>query len=420
MSLSRRRMAMAACLLAALPLFADRSATTVHAVGTISLQATFTSVSYGWSRVERWNDSDANWPAQYYISGGRNDQTGQRATFFGTAEPLGSQFLLYYAPHWSTGTKTVPVLLVMGAADNVDREYADPNLNGSGTCGASTCPSTGLMQSLDGSGYKVFAVDFANMQGDNLQQAQTISDALQVVRSKTGQSQVDVVAWSKGGFPARMYVSSVKPTWGRAYQNDVRKLVLLGNPNAGLDYIFAHGAPGNILIYPECGGAQDGPSAHIQYECYGVFYNHPELSVYNDGGYNAFVGQRQMLARWDGTYGIDQSTQDWYTTYNGGQGVTSYGYGIQTAINQGSLVSTLQNSPIPTSVTTDLLCGDAANMPGFYNENRGTSDGLVFLASCESTTGIPGPHNITEVVGDNHLMLGWESSAVSQIKSWLG
>jgi hypothetical protein len=59
-------------------------------------------------------------------------------------------------------------------------------------------------------------------------------------------------------------------------------------------------------------------------------------------------------------------------------------------------------------------------MPGFYNENRGPSDGLVFVASCSSTTGIPGPHNVTEIVGDNHLMLGWESTAESQIKSWLG
>jgi hypothetical protein len=395
--------------------------TPVGAVGTLTLQATFTTVSYGWAQVERYNDTDPNWPSGgYYPSDGRNNQTGQRATFFGTAQPLGSQFLLYYAPGWNTGSKTVPVLLVMGAADNVDREYADPGLNGAGTCGASSCPSTGLMQYLSGAGYRVFAVNFSNMQGDNYQQAQTISDALQVIRSRTGQSQVDVVAWSKGAFPARMYVAGVKPSWGRGYQGDVRKLIMLGGPQGGLDYVFAHGAPGNILIYPECGGSQDGPSAHIQYECYGVFYNHPELSIDNDGGYNTYLGQRQMLARWDGTYGVDESTQDWYTTYYGGQGYTSYGYGIVTAMNEGSLVSTVQSTPLPATVTTDLLCGGSANMPGFYNENRGPSDGLVFLASCESTTGIPGPHNVTEVVGDNHLMLGWESSAESQITSWLG
>lgn len=392
----------------------------VAAVGTLSLQATYTTVSYGWSQVERYNDTDPNWPAQYYPSDGRDNQTGQRATMFGTAQPLGSQFLLYYAPGWNTGSKTVPVLLVMGANDNVDREYADPGLNGAGTCGTTSCPSTGLMQYLSGKGYRVFAVDFGNMQGDNYQQAQTISDALQVVRQKTGQSQVDVVAWSKGAFPARMYVESVKPSWGRAYQNDVRKLLLLGGPNGGLDYVFAHGTAGEVSIWPECGGTLNGPSPHIQYECYGVFYNHPELSIYNDGGYNTYLGQRQMLARWDGTYGVDESQQDWYTTYYGGQGYTSYGYGIDQAISEGSLVSAVQSGSIPTTVTTDLLCGGTANMPGFYNENRGPSDGLVFVASCEATAGIPGPHNVTEIAGDNHLLLGWESTAESQIATWLG
>ena len=390
------------------------------AVGTLTLQATFTSVSYGWSKVERYQDTDLNWPAQQYLADGRNDQTGQRATFFGTTEPSGSQFLLYHAPGWSTGTKTVPVLLVMGANDNVDREFADPGLNGSGTCGALSCPTTGLMQYLNARGYKVFAVDFANMQGNNYEWAQTISDALQVVRSKTAQSLVDVVAWSKGAFPARMYVESIKPTWGRAYQNDVRKLILLGGPNGGYDYVFAHGTQGEVSIWPECGGSLNGPSPHVDYMCFGVFYHHPELSIYNTEGYDVFAGQRQMIARWDGTYGVDQSQQDWYTTYYGGQGFTSYGFGIDTAVSQGSLVSALQSGSVPTSITTDLLCGGAANMPGFYNENRGASDGLVFVASCTSTAGIPGPHNVTEIVSDNHLLLGWESTAESQISTWLG
>ncbi|HEV7677256.1 MAG TPA: lipase [Candidatus Dormibacteraeota bacterium] len=419
--MSRRRTALLACMLSALPVAAlGRGTAAVEAVGTISLQATFTSVSYGWTRVERWNDSDPSWPAQQYVAGGRDDQTGQRATFFGSAEPAGSQFLLYYAPHWSTGSKTVPVLLVMGANDNVDREFADPNLNGAGTCGATSCPNTGLMQYLDGSGYRVFAVNFANMQGDNLQQAQTISDALQVVRQRTGESKVDVVAWSKGAFPARMYVSGVAPTWGRAYQGDVRKLVLLGGPNGGLDYVFGHGTAGDALIYPECGGALNGPSPHYQYVCFGVWYSHPELSIDNAGGSDPYLGQRQMLARWDGTYGVDQTQQDWYTTYYGGQGFVSTGNGIDSAISHGSLVARTRSAGVPSGVSSYLLCGGTANMPGFVNENRGPSDGLVFLASCDDTTGFGGPTSVTEVVGDNHLLLGWESAAVSQIRTWLG
>ena len=392
----------------------------VGAVGTVTLQATFSSVSYGWSKVERWNDTDPNWPAEHYLPDGRMDQTGQRATFFGTGEPPGSAFLMYYAPGWNTGSKTTPVLLVPGAADNVDREYADPDANGAGTCGVTSCPSTGLMQYLSGQGYRVFAVQFANTQGDNYEQAQTISDAIQVVKADLSVSSVDVVAWSKGATPARMYPASVKPSWGRGYQGDVSKLILLGGANKGLDYSFAHGDPGNILVYPECGGSLNGPSATINYTCYGVLYSHPELSIYSTSGYDTYRGQRQMLYRWDGTYGIDESTTDWYTVYNGGQGYYSYGYGIQYAINQGSIIATIRAASVPSSVSTYLLCGGSANMYGFYNENRGPSDGLVFEQSCQDTAGFATVAGNTLLSGDNHLQLGWESTAMSTIKGWLG
>ncbi|HEV3230821.1 MAG TPA: lipase, partial [Candidatus Dormibacteraeota bacterium] len=212
--------------LVAAPLLAT---TPVAAVGTVSLQATFTSVSYGWTKVERWKDTGTGWPTEHYLGDGRMDQTGQRKTFFGTGEPPAANFLMYYAPGWNTGSKAVPVLLVPGAADNVDREYANPSI-GPQNCGASSCPSTGLMQNLSGAGYRVFGVQFANTQDDNYTQAQTISDAIGVIKSDLGVSQVDVIAWSKGVIPARMYAASVKPSWGRSYQNDIRKLILLGGP----------------------------------------------------------------------------------------------------------------------------------------------------------------------------------------------
>ncbi len=388
--------------------------------GNIRLLGTYTSVQYGWQQVELWQDTYASWPAQQYPHDSRDDQTGQRLTFFGAPEPPGSEFLLYYAPGWNTGTHTVPVLLVMGAADTVDREYADPNIGGSGTCGSLSCPTTGLMQDLSSQGYRVFAVNFANPQGDNYQWAQSIADAIEVIRQQTGASKVNLLAWSKGAFAARMYVASVVPSWGRAYQGDVLKLILLGGPNKGLDYTFAHGTEGDVLVYPECGGSLNGPVAHTGYTCYDVYYYHPELSIYSTGGYDVYAGQRQMLARWDGTYGVDETQVDWYTTYYGGQGYVSYSFGIQYAINQGSLVSTLQAHAIPTTVSTYLLCGGDPDIPLFYNETRGPSDGVIFESSCLSTTGIPGPLSTTLVTGDNHLQLGWESKAVSAIVGWLG
>ncbi|HEY3609895.1 MAG TPA: lipase, partial [Pseudonocardiaceae bacterium] len=329
-------------------------------------------------------------------------------------QPPGSQFLLYRAPGWQSNAGKA-VLLVMGAADDVDREYSDPAAGGSGTCGVLNCPTTGLMQFLSGQGYRVFAVNFADTQGDNYEWAQTISDALSRVKAETGTTSVDLVSWSKGAFAARMYVAGVAPSWGRAYQNDVAKLVLIGNPNGGLDYTFAHGTEGNPLIYPQCGGSLNGPSPSQSYVCFGILYPQPNLSI--DSVY--FTGQRQMLARLDGTYGVDETQQDWFTTYYGGTGFVSTSKGIAEAMGKGSLVATIQASTVPAAVPTYLLCGGSPTLLGFYDENRGPSDGVVFDTSCAATTGIGQVAGLTMVTGDNHLMLGWESTAEHAIGGWL-
>jgi hypothetical protein len=92
--------------------------------------------------------------------------------------------------------------------------------------------------------------------------------------------------------------------------------------------------------------------------------------------------------------------------------------GIQYAISHGSLVATIQQTGIPAAVPTYLLCGGAPTIPGFYNENRGPSDGVVFTASCQDTTGIASPA-ASRISGDNHLMLGWGPSAEATIAGWL-
>ena len=384
------------------------------AVGTLSLLGTTAGVAHGWDSVEHWNDTDSDWPVTHYLADGRQNQTGETATLFGSPQPHGSQFLLYRAPGWNVNAGA-PVLLVMGANDDVDREYSDPAAGGAGTCGVSACPTTGLMQFLSGQGFRVFAVDFADTQGDNLEWAQTISDALSRVKAETGTTSVDLVAWSKGAFAARMYVASVAPSWGRPYQGDVAKLVLIGNPNGGLDYTFAHGTEGNPLIYPECGGTLNGPSPSQSYVCFGVLRSEPNLAITSQ----FFTGQRQMLARWDGTFGVDETQDDWFTTYYGGTGFISTSNGIQQAIDAGSLVATIQSSPVPASVPTYLLCGGSPTILGFFNEDRGPSDGVVFDASCTATRGIGDVAGSTLVAGDNHLMLGWETTAMQTVGGWL-
>jgi hypothetical protein len=113
------------------------------------------------------------------------------------------------------------------------------------------------------------------------------------VRDRRGEA--DPVAWSKGAFAPRLYVSSVAPSWGRPYQDNVARLILMGNPNGGLDYTFTHGTEGNPQIYPECGGSFNGPSPSQSYVCFVIFYSELNLSI--NSAY--FTGQRQMMGRRD-------------------------------------------------------------------------------------------------------------------------
>jgi hypothetical protein len=88
-------------------------------------------------------------------------------------------------------------------------------------------------------------------------------------------------------------------------------------------------------------------------------------------------------------------------------------------MNNGSLVATIQSTPVPASVPTYLLCGGSPTLIGFYDETRGPSDGVVFDKSCQATVGIADVAGSTMITGDNHLMLGWESGAEQAIGTWL-
>lgn len=382
------------------------------------LEATFTSVANGWALVERWRNTNPNFTQEDFPLDGRGDQDGQRATFFGASRPHSSRFLLYYAPGWDTNPRSTPVLLVHGANYNADLAWANPAEAGPYACGAATCPSTGLMQFLSTRGYKVFALNFPHRQGDNYFWAQHIHDAIQVIKARTGAARVDIVAWSKGAFAARMYVSNVQ-TWGDAYAGDVRKLILIGSPNAGTDWTFRHGWSHNFLIWPECGGRVNGPSPHTWMVCWGLWRSHPELSVYRTQTGDFFPGARQMLARWDSVYPLPLWEQDSWSTYYGGWGGYTFGYGIQFAMDQGSLVSTVLNANIPASVQVYLLSGNAADIPGIHNEHTGPSDGIVFVASSTNTRGISTVSGNVILNGLNHLKLIWADASMNQIENWL-
>ncbi|HEX7114589.1 MAG TPA: hypothetical protein VF193_05620 [Steroidobacter sp.] len=379
------------------------------------LEATYTSsISNGWVRVERWRDPSSAFTQETFPPDGRGDQSGQRVTFFGgDATPHSSRFLVYYAPGWNTNSRPVPVLLVHGANQDADLAWADPNEAGAYGCGRASCPSSGLMQALASDGFKVFAIGFPHKNGDGYFWAEQIHDAIEVIQQRTGATTVDVVAWSKSAFNARMYVSSVKKSWGTAYQADVRRLIMLGGPNNGIDLSFRHGWTFSLTVYPECGGVINGPTPHDALVCFGVWRNGPQWTYSS----SYFPGSAQMLKRWDSTYGLPVAEQDWYTTYYGGWGFFTHGNGI-TAYLGASLVNTVRTAGTDPSVRVHNLCGNQNDIALLHNEHTGPSDGVVFIASCNDTTGITN-HGGSAVISVNHLELGWDTPAVNQIKSWL-
>ena len=108
----------------------------------------------------------------------------------------------------------------------------------------------GLAAFFAARGRRVFAVTFAHKHGCNLLQAQQLNLAIQRVRELTDARRVDVLAHSKGGVAARALASGVREPWMTPYKGDIRRLVLVGAPNAGIDYSFRHPVA-NLALVPE-------------------------------------------------------------------------------------------------------------------------------------------------------------------------
>ncbi|MEQ7154670.1 esterase/lipase family protein [Brevundimonas aurifodinae] len=382
--------------------------------GPTTLEATYSSgIQNGWVRVERWRDTTSAFTQEAFPPDGRGDQTGQRATYFADASPHSSKFLMYYAPGWNTGTRPVPVLLVHGANQDADVAWADPNEAGPYGCGRYSCPSTGMMQSLSGAGYKVFALGLPHKNGDGYFWSEQIADAIAIIKSRTGATQVDVVAWSKAASNARMYVSNVRRSWGTNYRGDIRRLILLGSANNGIDLSFRHGWTFSLVVYPECGGVINGPTPHDYLVCYGAWREGAEWTYAS----TYFPGSAQLLKRWDATYALPTYEQDWYTTFHGGQGFYSSGPGIDAYLGA-SLVNTIRNAPSPSGVRIHNLCGNQNDIALLHNEHTGPSDGVVFIQSCRDIVGVTN-HGGSATLAVNHLELGWEATALTQVRSWL-
>jgi len=402
-------------------------------VPNLAFEAAYDEIEHGWVRAERWSIESPAIPEDPFFPDARSEQSDQQLTFFGSDPTPGpEQVVIQFGPGWDTNQRT-PVVLVHGADDPPDRAWAFPGVAGPYGCGAAECPDEGLMQALAAADIPVFAITFPHKQGDNYMWAEQIHAAIQVVRELTCADEVDLIAWSKGTVAARMYASSLTEDWGTPYQDDVRKLILIGGPNLGMDYAFRYGSGPNATVWPP--GMLHGPTPHHE-QLIGIqVVDRSEYAIYETAGGYYYRGQAQMLARWDEVYDLvymannglgPYATVDTLSTYYGEDmyaGTLARGYGIQYAIDQSSVIDALVDAGIPASVETYLLCSEVGGqedyMVGIPNEISGPSDGVVFVQSCAAPDGIGTIGGIEVLQGLNHLELGWAPPARQAVLGWL-
>lgn len=296
---------------------------------------------------------------------------------FGTDTPHSGDALLHFAGKIPDGVEPkTPVLLVHGANKN-GNFYWDPKEDGS---------NKGLAQHLRDEGHPTYAITFAHNQDDNFLQAEQIANAIAEIKKDTGAEKVDLVAHSKGGVSARIYTSDLRMEGVEStpYQHDVRRLVLVGAPNRGVDYIFRHPSANYALLQSSDKQLLNAPSS---WEKTGMFPFFRDVSEngYSNEGPDYFPGQDQLLADLSDEHTLGITEPDWATTYNGGTGLQSVSKGIQHYIDQGgNLIEKLNQNPPDPEIEVAVLAGNRANIPGILNEYTGPSDGLVFVDSALS------------------------------------
>ncbi len=327
-----------------------------------------------WERTDVIQDRDELFVQQNFHPRGKH-RNKEVIAAFGTDTPHSGDALLHYAgaPPKGAPNREAPVLLIHGA--NKDGNFFwDPQENGS---------NQGLAQELRDRGHEVYALTFAHNQDDNFIWTEQVANAIAEIKKQTGSEKVDLVAHSKGAVPARMYVSNVRrdDVEMTPYQGDVRRLVLVGAPNGGVDYTFRHPSANYALMSPSNHPMLNAPPSWDSATYFGLPKNLSEQGYGKDGP-DYYPGQRQILANLSERYPLSVFEPDWYTTYHGGRGFVSNSKGIDHHIAEGdNLIQRMAEASIPEEVEVALLAGNKANIPGILNEYTGPSDGLVFVSS---------------------------------------
>ncbi len=317
-----------------------------------------------WSAIERLEDPDRTLlSADTFNTATEWPENINYAPFirqsFGTARP-GSHSALLHMGLSETVANGTPILMVHGAGDNGSRSFVT------------------MASRLDRTGRPVYALTFAHPHGDVFKQAELIADAIARIRHRTGAEQVDLVAHSKGGTSASIYLSNAANTdWGRpdyasagtVYRGDVRRAVFIATPLAGTDTTFRWTANNYAALDSDTALT---PSSWSTYYPAGAasWWNSVDLSAQDhlsaDG--DLFPGQRQILARQpytlpgeNPTLGAYALQQDWYTTYEGGVGFFSSSAGIDAAIaDGGDVISRIAATGVDPDVELFILAGRSA------------------------------------------------------------
>ncbi len=386
---------------------------TAHGTGDLVLEPLLVTSSSDWERIELLEDRSSFFTKEPFAPESRRMLKDIRAGFDGDAEPPSSRFLLHAAKGWDrTDDKLPPILLVHGAIVDATKSWGAGAFKGRG--------GAGLAARLAATGRRVFAITFAHPHGDNWMQTEQVANAIARVRALTGAPQVDLVAHSKGGVPARIYCSSLRKPGMTAFRGDVRRLALVGCANEGIDVAFAY----PNLNYWVIMNKASSPLVWTDALLYGVWTDLRARSLYASGG--CFPGQSQVLRRWDSVYGLYESDEqfDVVTTYNGGHGKVSNSLGIDHAIKEGGdLIARLDKAGVDRRVSVVLLAGSKPAVMGFTGERRGPSDGLLLVRSALATDGITraGAKVLRrDVLHLNHIELIYAEPAMRWIEVALG
>jgi triacylglycerol lipase len=373
--------------------------------------------SADWERLELLEDAAPFFVREPFTETSRQDEDEIIAAFAGEKEPSSGRFILHVArAPAKPDPDAPPVLLVPGAVVDATTSFGRSSFKGRG--------GVGLAASLAKTGRQVFAITFAHPHGCNWLQSEQVANAIARIRAITGAARVDVVAHSKGAVAARLYASDLRKPGMTRFRGDIRRLVLIGAPNAGIDVAFAYPNLNYWVIHNQA----SSPVVWTEALCYGTWTNLRPRSLYSapEGG-GAFAGQAQMLRRWDGVYGLyraDPNQWDVETTYNGGRGRVSVSPGIDRAIEDGGgLMARLEKTGVDKRVEIALLAGTKPALMGFVGERRGPSDGLVLVRSALASEGLAraGAKIVRrDTLCLSHVELAYAPSAMRWIAEALG